>query len=386
MEAGATLESGKGVPEDERGPGKPETDTSQYDEMERIAIANEYSMAQDEANLAKEEGREPAEWVEEAINEYKKMKEKFPDDDEETEDTDTSEDDTSEGDDKTTDEDETEDQDEDSDDGKKPIDKKSSEDQTVEIVVDGKKTTVLLSKIIDAGKRTLQKDSAADQRLEEATRLLREAKEIAAKAPVKPDPKPKSGPTDEELKQLRADYVRATQYGTEEEAVAAMEKWEKAVKRISAPPATETITKDDIRSTIVAVKLEDQVNAPPDEGGYADLMANPILKAHTAAVVDSLVEQGKGSYGSFETYKRAGDAVRLIGSTLDPEYEAPAISDSDEPADSFEKKRKKKKNIVSITPASKKADTRTKKKEEDDLGPSNPSDIIAEIAKFRGQG
>jgi hypothetical protein len=252
----------------------------------------------------------------------------------------------------------------------------------VDIVVDGEKRQVPLSEILDAGKRTLQKTAAADKRLEEATKLLREAKELKT-VPVKPDPKT-DVPSEDELKSLRAAYVRATQYGTEEEAVAAMEKWEEAVRKSAAPPqATASVTTDDVRKTIVAVQLEAQINASPEEGGFSDLMSRPILKAQTAAVVDSLVEQGKGSYGSFETYKQAAEAVRLMGSVLDPEYEAPVIEKSEE-TDPFKKKREKKKQIVSIKPATKKAVT-TKKKSDDDDANKTTSDIIQEIAAARGQ-
>ena len=47
-------------------------------------------------------------------------------------------------------------------------------EQYVKIVVDGEEREVPLSQIVDAGRRTLQKESAADRRLEEATRLLNE--------------------------------------------------------------------------------------------------------------------------------------------------------------------------------------------------------------------
>lgn len=51
-------------------------------------------------------------------------------------------------------------------------------DEFVTLTIDGKETQVSKSKIIDAGTRTLQKEATADVRLEEATRILNEAKKV----------------------------------------------------------------------------------------------------------------------------------------------------------------------------------------------------------------
>lgn len=54
-----------------------------------------------------------------------------------------------------------------------------NDDDIETLIVDGVETAFPRSKVLDAGKRTLQKDYAADQRLEEATRILNEAKATA---------------------------------------------------------------------------------------------------------------------------------------------------------------------------------------------------------------
>lgn len=54
-----------------------------------------------------------------------------------------------------------------------PVPEPVSDDET--IVVDGREQKVAKEKIYEAGRRALQKESAADKRLEEATRLFKEA-------------------------------------------------------------------------------------------------------------------------------------------------------------------------------------------------------------------
>lgn len=68
----------------------------------------------------------------------------------------------------------------------------------VAIVVDGQTIEVEESRIWEAGKRTLQKDRAADKRLQEATQLKREAEEYAARVGLQrpsPDADPQPAPS-----------------------------------------------------------------------------------------------------------------------------------------------------------------------------------------------
>ena len=62
--------------------------------------------------------------------------------------------------------------------------------ETVKIKVDGEEREVPRDKIYDAGIRAMQKESTADKRLEEATRLLREVETKYAKPQAQSDPSP----------------------------------------------------------------------------------------------------------------------------------------------------------------------------------------------------
>lgn len=90
-----------------------------------------------------------------------------------------------------------------------------------ELIVDGKRIKVPVSKILDAGTRTLQKETAADMRLAAATELLKSAQEKAQpKAPVQP--------SDEDT-----ELAKALQFGTEEQAKAAIAKLRNAAPTIT---------------------------------------------------------------------------------------------------------------------------------------------------------
>ncbi len=95
------------------------------------------------------------------------------------------------------------------------------EDQKYQIKVNGEETEVGHDEVIEAGIRTLQKESAADKKLEEASKLLKEAKEQASRfeefepPPIEPEFEEQSD---------AAKIAHAMQYGNDEEAAEAVEK------------------------------------------------------------------------------------------------------------------------------------------------------------------
>jgi len=102
-----------------------------------------------------------------------------------------------------------------------------AEDPEVEIVVSGQTMKVKQSQIFDAGRRTLQKETAADFKLEMASKLLRDAEALAVgKQPPAPradaqmpagEPQAVQGKSDAEL-------AKQIQYGTEEQAAEAIKE------------------------------------------------------------------------------------------------------------------------------------------------------------------
>ncbi len=100
----------------------------------------------------------------------------------------------------------------------------SAPEEERELIVDGKRIRVPISKILDAGTRTLQKESAADMRLAAATELLKSAQEKHQAPQQAQQPQP----SDDD-----AALARSIQFGTEDEAKAAIAKIRNAAPAIT---------------------------------------------------------------------------------------------------------------------------------------------------------
>jgi hypothetical protein len=246
----------------------------------------------------------------------------------------------------------------------KAIKEAADESLAVEIVVNGEKKTVPLSEVKDAGIRSLQKESAADKRLEEATKLLKEAKEVHTEQP--PDKDVEAEKTEEtdsskkdaedELATSREAYRNAIQYGTDEEVDEALIKYEKAQRTAfladsgASGDATQPVTVDDVADKLEERKVIKQFSLPKDEGGFKDLTDDPVLRHAAEVQVDELLKDGEPN--TWDTYQKAGELVRekyVIGSQpseKDAETEEKPTSD-----ESMETKKERKREIDNIPAA-----------------------------------
>jgi hypothetical protein len=242
----------------------------------------------------------------------------------------------------------------------KPGQEAGEPEQTVKVVVDGQEREVPLSKVLDAGKRTFQKESAADRRLEEATRLLNEARQRAPQPPVQP---PVQDAEEEETD--LSSVVKAIQYGTEEEAAEALKKVLGAGQRKAAP------TPDQVAEIAINRMRDEQILQqflqPPDKGGFKDLTDDPYLYGQCVARVNLKRANGDTRTG-FDLYKEVGDEVRAWRDGF-VQKAAPSKS-----------KQERKRSMESLPSASAKAQPPTSNER-----PPSPKEILAEIAKARGQ-
>lgn len=263
-------------------------------------------------------------------------------------------------------------------------------DKTEKIVVRGKTEEVPLSKVIDAGKRTLQKESAADEYLKETKTILHDMKTLRDE--LKKPPK-KDEPESDATKDLSdEDLLGAIRYGNDETGLAAI----KALRGRNS----ESFTPEEVGELIdnklqerekdklsdheadTKKKINEFLYRPVDKGGFADLMKNEILFNQTKFRVEQLVASGKGSYEDIETYKEAGNWVRefVLG-------ERPAEkSDDNNNQGDLEKKKNLKREKDNIKPASGEA-ARTDKS--DDVVVSlekSRKDTIQEMIKDRQAG
>lgn len=173
-----------------------------------------------------------------------------------------------------------------------------------DVIVDGKPQKVKGSQIIDAGTRTLQKESAADERLRKATELLTQA-EARSKLPVEgaeKQPKPEDGMTAEQL-------AEAIQYGSKEQATV-------AIKELMTRAAKPAVTAEDVQRIVreqVPTLSRDEIAFQEARAfvdtEYGDLFKNPYLKQVFEA--EDSKRRASGSQKPYiEHYREIGEELR----------------------------------------------------------------------------
>lgn len=262
--------------------------------------------------------------------------------------------------------------------------------------VSGEEVKVPKSKVYDAGKRSLQKEMAADKKLEEAgresARIIENAKAEAQKLldeamSQKPTTLKKTEdiPVDhEKIKQRSRELIETIQYGDADEAAEALAQIlsESTIQRpllddkkgpdLDIPREIERAF--DRREVLINVKL------PPEQGGYSDLLEDPDLEAMYNNKINAKLKEG--SPNKWDTYKQAGDEVRawlkkIAGSDGNNEKKEGLSTEGN---DDLKNRREKKQQMADpIRPAHTRQTTEKVEK------PETAADIIADIRKSRGQ-
>lgn len=228
-------------------------------------------------------------------------------------------------------------------------------EQMIDIVVDGEKRTVPLSQIVDAGKRTYQKESTADKRLEEATLIRQQAEQEVANR--------RHAESTTEISEL----AKAIQYGTEDEATAALAR----VMEIGRQQATPQIDSNQITAQVMhQMRVNEAIEKTgllPEQGGFADIVADPDLNDLYVKKVLAMAATPEGAQ------KTPWQLCQTVGSELREKFLKPATVVKDELAE----KREKKKTILSLPSANAKVPVKTEEKEE------TPTEYIERMAQQR---
>ena len=253
------------------------------------------------------------------------------------------------------------------------------EEELRTIIVDGVEQQVPVSKILDSGVRTLQKEATADKRLQEATELLRQAKEQAA-SPSSQDvsyDSYDSPPSNVDAEQLAKTIID----GDLEEVTNAVQRLVGAGRQDSQQMATQVQNMD--RSEVYgfvqdAINLEKAMNTfkdTPENGGFGDLYSDPTLRKMVMDKEEELVNGGdKRGY-----IERLTDAATEIREWRDGIMKSAGLSVAD-----FDNVRDKKANATNTLESAGGRSTNTQEEK-----PKSRSEIrksaLAKIAASRGQ-
>lgn len=254
------------------------------------------------------------------------------------------------------------------------VDVKAEEDEEDTLIIDGQQTKKSKKEIYEAGKRALQKDLSADKRLEEATRLLREAQstvqaQLSAQDAQAGARNLQPVPTGDQKKRIQ-DLYEKLRYGSDEEGTDAL------TEVLGGRTATPQL--NDILYNVGLYLERDRIRhafmTPPDEGGYADiypteqggLCEDPEVWDYFDFRVNKALQSG--SPNELATYRKAAEAVRQRFAMK-----------ADTPKASLEEKKAKKREIDVVKGVKKKAPPVEVEKEE------THEDILRWHRKNRGQ-
>lgn len=260
---------------------------------------------------------------------------------------------------------------------KEEAEEKPVEEEVETIKVDGQEQKVPKSKIYEAGKRALQKESAADQRLEEATRLFKEAQALHSKLNQSP-----GAASPEKKPQIDAEALAdKLQYGDKKDAAEAILEIVKATGRSQEQVATQTqglsgpqldqyVTKAVTERMAFQTAL-DRFVQPPEQGGYADLWNEPTLRKLVIEKEAELRNSGD-TRPYWEVFQEAGNSVR--------EWTKKLAGPTPQGGTDFNQKREQKRTITVVEGAGAKAAS-----QKETPKPETPQETIAKMRQARGQ-
>lgn len=232
--------------------------------------------------------------------------------------------------------------------------KEEPKPETVRIKVDGEEREVPKEKIYDAGIRAMQKESTADKRLEEATRLLREIEQKYAQPQEKKQEAPSPQWDD-------ATVAYALEHGTEEQKAYAI-----SLLRGRGDTTQEDLQKvkqEAVKTVLDTVDFRDASQWFLSE--YKDIAGDPYL-IQLASIAEDKARASGDQRTRKELYKQIGEDLR--------KWKGGVV-----PANSMEDKKELKSKIINLPSASVKKSTPAEAK------PKTTSDIIEEMRKKRGQ-
>ena len=234
--------------------------------------------------------------------------------------------------------------------------------QKIKVKVDGVEQEVDVDTLV----RTFQKNSAADRRLEEATRLLREAEERATQVEATPESQA-VGQTPDDLRAEAAQIIDKMYDGDKDAAADALIQLMSKAKGGDQPtPApTNQVDEGEITDRVLARMA---VNAAFEKvkTDYPEIISNPDLEVLTAMKIDRAVASGTPRAQAM--LDAAAEVYRTIG-------KEPAGRQKPAPVNSRQDNKARLDNIPTASASA----TPSESPQEN----TSPSSVIAEMAKKR---
>ena len=228
--------------------------------------------------------------------------------------------------------------------------------KTVKIKVDGQEREVPESEIMEHGRRALQKESAADKRLQEATELLRQAKEQFSQMGGSPQvERPRR-----DLSQLDdLALARRIQMGTKDEAAEAV-----AVMR-----DRETVSPDNV-AAMVEGRILAKLKFEEIRGDYKDVLDDDYLAKLAVMEDQRMIADGDTRL----PHERLPDIAKKLRAWRTPKDAKKVVLED------LESKRNAKAAAASIPSAHGRSSAATPQQK-----PQSRSEVIQEMREARGQ-
>jgi hypothetical protein len=193
-----------------------------------------------------------------------------------------------------------------------------------ELVVEGVPMKFKGSQIVDAGKRTLQKETAADYKLQLATQALEEARRQAAQQPTPQGAAAPAAPAAPTVEQLSdAQLAEMMQFGQPEQAAKAVAEIRRRPANAVTTEAMETYFRQQLPK-IVDHELAFREATRFAQTEYGDLLADPYLGPLFHAEEDKRRAAGNN--------KPYADLYREIGDDLRKHFNKPKPTGATPPA------------------------------------------------------
>lgn len=185
-------------------------------------------------------------------------------------------------------------------------------DETMrKLMIDGKEIDVPQSKIDDAGVRALQKEYTADARLEEATRILKEAQKVSAQ-PKESQPSQDVDDTASESIDKEA-LAKSLVDGNVDEVAEAIGKIMGTGRQTELATQAINMQPNDVYGMVEsALQLKDAMDTfqrDPEQGGYGDLYADETMR-QMVFDKETALAQGEDPKPPAERLKQAATEVR----------------------------------------------------------------------------